>query len=357
MTTPRLLRIEVENFRSINQRVDVPLDAPVVLIHGSNGAGKTSLLHALELSLTGRVPSLEQADRGYAAQLLHRGAAEGRVRLTVSGLEDVDKPVQVRVGKLGSLDRTGLNRDRAHFFSERCYLPQARLGRLLEVYQTASDGTHSPLTRFVHDLLQLDRLDALIDGLEPTGNVTRIRKLVPQYAETERMKQRLVESLAATRSALSEAETRAGDLTERLAGRVRELFPDAVSDLLAPERRADLGRRLADASDAEALVRFAEHERALALMRRRWERVVPRSGAKEGDTLENALIKSRDALGRWRASEGERIEAAIKGVRSLFPDLATPPRQAPGSRSTRRASGSKLTVRGCPRRSHARTRL
>ncbi len=76
-------------------------------------------------------------------------------------------------------------------------------------------------------------------------------------------------------------------------------------------------------------MRLAEHERALVLMRRRWERVVQRSGAKERDTLENALIKSRDALGRWRASEGERIEAAIKGVRSLFPDLATPASTSP----------------------------
>src|SRR4030088_1513390 len=71
------------NFRSIRGQVHAPLDAKVVLIHGENGAGKTSLLSAVELALTGRVQSLQRADPGYGKQLLHRSAAEGSVLLRV----------------------------------------------------------------------------------------------------------------------------------------------------------------------------------------------------------------------------------------------------------------------------------
>jgi exonuclease SbcC len=37
------------------------------------------------------------------------------------------------------------------------------------------------LTKFVKDLLHLDSLDALIDGLHPVGNVSRLRGPAPQF--------------------------------------------------------------------------------------------------------------------------------------------------------------------------------
>ena len=53
----------------------------------------------------------------------------------------------------------------ARYFAERCYLPQAILGRLLEIYNDQKTNTTSPLTLFVKELLGLDPLDAQIDGL------------------------------------------------------------------------------------------------------------------------------------------------------------------------------------------------
>jgi exonuclease SbcC len=58
--------LSVKNFRSIKGTINVPLDANVVLVHGENGAGKTSLLSAIELALTGKVQSLLRADRTYS---------------------------------------------------------------------------------------------------------------------------------------------------------------------------------------------------------------------------------------------------------------------------------------------------
>jgi exonuclease SbcC len=55
--TPFLKSITITNFRSIKGTINIPLDAPVVLIHGQNGTGKTSILSAIELALTREVPS------------------------------------------------------------------------------------------------------------------------------------------------------------------------------------------------------------------------------------------------------------------------------------------------------------
>jgi DNA repair exonuclease SbcCD ATPase subunit len=83
--TPWLKTLDVEDFRSILGPVRVSLDAPVVLIQGANGTGKTSLLSALELALTRSV-----ADSGKCMEtkdlLL---AAIGEDRLDVGFLEIV----------------------------------------------------------------------------------------------------------------------------------------------------------------------------------------------------------------------------------------------------------------------------
>jgi exonuclease SbcC len=92
----RLSSISISDFRSIRGPIFVPLDAPVVLIHGPNGSGKTSILSAIELALTGAVPSLARVEPDYAAHLVHKQARQGQVALTVTGLPgaaDVTLPV------------------------------------------------------------------------------------------------------------------------------------------------------------------------------------------------------------------------------------------------------------------------
>ncbi|WP_374594054.1 AAA family ATPase, partial [Aquabacterium sp.] len=43
----RINSITVRNFRSIRGDVTVPMNAPIILVHGKNGAGKTSLLSGM----------------------------------------------------------------------------------------------------------------------------------------------------------------------------------------------------------------------------------------------------------------------------------------------------------------------
>ena len=137
MKTRLLKSMNVSNFRSILGSVHVPLDANVILIHGENGAGKTSLLSALELSLTGEIQSLERADKRYKNQLLHKGQTSGEI---ITKLNDVPEGFKTNLSSsetisqsvLGSLERT--------FFSDRCYLPQSLLSELLNIYQDSNNG-------------------------------------------------------------------------------------------------------------------------------------------------------------------------------------------------------------------------
>jgi exonuclease SbcC len=180
----------IENFRSLRGKVVVPLDAQVVLVHGSNGMGKTSVFSALELALTGKIAHLASDGDGYQKYLTTLGTEGGAIELTTTGAY---KP-GANVG--GSLDFSDIKFEPtalldpadARFFSERCYMPQATLGRLLEIYDDQRTSTASPLTLFVKELLGLDPLDALVDGLYPAFNVARVRNLVPDYRQLETLR-------------------------------------------------------------------------------------------------------------------------------------------------------------------------
>jgi exonuclease SbcC len=179
--TPWLKTLVIEDFRSIRGSVSVSLDAPVVLIHGPNGTGKTTLLSAIELGLTSTVGALERFDPGYVEHLPHKDAenGEGRVTLTAAYAEATPETKFVANGAL--IEGAGLlTPEDARFFVERCYLAQATLGRLLEIYEHQDTRkTDSPLTRFVKELLGLAPLDALVEGLRSTGNVQRFRDVAP----------------------------------------------------------------------------------------------------------------------------------------------------------------------------------
>src|SRR3546814_3588531 len=93
----RLKSLYVKDFRSIDGEVNVSLDAPIVPIHGPNGSGKTSLLSAIELALTGGVPSLSRAEPDYLSFLPHKDRPFGEVRLEVGGPDAPLRSAAVRV--------------------------------------------------------------------------------------------------------------------------------------------------------------------------------------------------------------------------------------------------------------------
>jgi exonuclease SbcC len=106
---PQLSAISITDFRSIRGSVTIPLDAPVVLMHGPNGGGKTSVFSALELALTGEVLAMRRTDPDYQTHLRNRDASYGKIVLTetgISGTEERD-PRRNQRPQLGAGQRTG----------------------------------------------------------------------------------------------------------------------------------------------------------------------------------------------------------------------------------------------------------
>ncbi|HMO15658.1 MAG TPA: AAA family ATPase [Pirellulaceae bacterium] len=211
----RLGELTLSGFRVFLDEQTVPLDAGVVLVHGANGCGKSSLLHAIELCLTGRVADLEVYPNSYPDCLMHFAAPKsGWLKLRYQDENDVYREGTVTLQKSQAPKMAGdfLTRADLKHFHDRCYLSQSRLARLLEMYQAVDkEKRESPLATFVRELLGLDVLENITSGLEVTGDKRRIRRDIKAYADFEKEVSELAlreESLQTKlRSAVQEAES------------------------------------------------------------------------------------------------------------------------------------------------------
>ena len=314
----RLKSLYVKNFRSINGEVNISLDAPIVLIHGPNGSGKTSLLSAIELALTGAVPSLSRAEPEYLTYLPHKDRPFGEVRLEVEAEDGAlnSSSLRVTTGKVtGNPLLTAIN---AKFFSERSYLAQSTLGRLLEIYQHADKKSDSPLTRFVKELLGLDRMEALIGGLHTAGSIARLRTPVPAYGELrERISRDGAQVLELAKQATDAAaalKTLEEDLRQRVA-----LLDSALVDVPAVE----LIRRLGDVSEEADLAALVRARREIEVSKGSWL-IGTSSGRDQVDhgAIEALNQSARNEFEKWNHGHGEAVEGLLQRAAGFFADIS-----------------------------------
>ena len=337
--SPALKSITVTNFRSIRGSVTVPLDAPVVLMYGQNGTGKTSILAAIELALTGRVPSLERFDPHYASHLVHKQADKGRIHATIGGVNGGSKSCQIDVELSRIVGKQLISGAQAHFYNERCYLAQATLGRLLEIYENKDTRrSDSPLTMFVKDLLGLNNLDALIEGLHDAGDIRRLRSALPIYWDVK--------------ETISALEKRIIVDTQTLADIAKE--SETTNALLeAKVDGADLAnvQRTTDAEASGFLDTRREDAELRRLSRLRLDTSVALDGLHASDSAvdpvelqnsENASAEANAALQDWRVSTGARLEELFDRLSTFFSDLPSP--GSTGPERARCAALSALTT-------------
>lgn len=319
--TPLLKSITVTNFRSIKGSVTIPLDAPVVLIHGQNGAGKTSILSAIELGLTSQVPSLARLDRDYVSHLVHKESDEGRIAATVNGLNGTSRSTEIVVSRTGVLGSPLLSREQSRFYSERCYLAQATLGRLLEIYEDKDTRkTDSPLTKFVKDLLGLDHLDALIEGLHDVGDVRRLRDTVPIYWEVRENIPTLEKDIRTDTAERVRLDDEIRIINDRLLGKLVEIGVQAGSTT----SDAELIRILGSHPEEPDLQRLARLRRDILATRDQWRTVQSPVNAVDRDGAERASADANAALEAWRLSSGQTLENIFASLREFFSDLPSP---------------------------------
>ena len=316
-------RLSVENFRSISGLVTLPLDAPIVLLHGANGVGKTSLLAALELALTGEIASMKRVERRYVEHLVHQGANQSSIILSGqdegAGSEPYSHTIRVKDKKIHG--NPLLDQLTAQFFSERCYLGQSVLSRLLEIYQSADTGSDSPLTRFVKDLLGLDQIEAIIDGLTETRDRRLIKNLVPDLRTLDDDRKHYdseLKRLVASFDSLTEKHE-----TER--SRFEELLvnlPDEVKPESPPTQNLEtLGNLLAQPFGQADLTQILQIDRELLSIRNEWiEKRNPRLSIEREEAERNLETTTRLA-DDWKIGTGEDLSRRLVNLQKIFPDL------------------------------------
>ncbi|WP_169193744.1 AAA family ATPase [Devosia sp. MC1541] len=319
MTFSELQGIDISNFRSIRGKVYAPLDAKVVLVHGENGAGKTSLLSAIELALTGQVDALRRADPNYELQILHKKASAGFSEVTIA---TGDVPQKYRVNFAGGKIQPSriLEADAAEFFGERAYLPQSLLGQLLQIYQDSGSDVSSPLARFVSKLLGLDRLDAIEAGLKPFSDVRNVRKAVERWSPVEIERSRLEAMLSDRRQAKSELDNTIREKCAALLSLLEDLGL-AIIDRLVPEQGPFLDddqRRL----DESRLETITDQYRLLGSLRRDMSKD---DGGRELEArLSGLLVTASSAYASWRQTNADVVTQLQSRVAQLFPQEVLP---------------------------------
>jgi exonuclease SbcC len=323
--TPRITSITATDFRSIRGSVTIPMDSPVVLIHGRNGAGKTSLLTAMELGLTGNLASLSRLDPQLREHLVHKEAVpmKASVSIGVHGL-GVDFPAghfDIHGHKFAG--KPALDPVLTKHFSERCYLAQSTLTRLLEFYEDkAANG--SALTRFVKELLGLDALEALIDGLHDAGDVRRLRGHAVSFWDMREQLPSLDDELSRLAEELTAAEGQAAQLTQTAGQRLAPHWPEVAS--LSAQAMLDL---LKDQSQEPELQRLTQLRRELNDTISQSQRVVSVIAADKREGVETAASAADAALRGWMDTSGKRMTELFDKLGGYFSDLPSPIQNRP----------------------------
>jgi len=311
VTASDLRTIAISDFRSVRGTVAIPLNAPVVLLHGTNGAGKSTVMSALELALTGSVSGVEAWGNEH---LIHRGARKAIVQLSTR-----DASVQFAIEGTRISGDPLLDLEHRRFFNERCYLQQRTLGRLLELYEKPTDGSESALTAFVNELLGLDELHALIDGLYPVTDKRRVKRLLPEYAELEDDLERRRRRIRTLQRDLQ------GHATEAIEARAR--LRELLAALKAPpalENDLDGAKQWLEQTGADeerTLVGLVGARRELTALTKRVGDLSARPTTDEIGQLEAAASAALAAADAWRTSHGAALEAVLDDLRKVLPGM------------------------------------
>lgn len=329
--TSRITKLRASDFRSLNGLIDLDLDASVVLIHGPNGSGKTSFLSALEFGLTGSVEAMSRVEKNYKKDLVHYDATMASVSIECRHQDVYNSPANLKISSSGTVEGTHLlNSVHSRFFSERSLLAQATLSRLLEIYEISDtrDGENA-LTRFVKEILGLEVLDNVIEGLKPAGHKARLRKSVPEYSDAEDELERLNESKERKQKTLDELLDASGSSSKSLKESLKPFNFDKDVELEA------LLHILENSLSQEGeFTRLLEIDRELMSARSLFGRL-SEIGAGAIAEAEQVLVKARAELDEWKTTHEPRFHQLVELVTSF---LANSPSPARVGRETFRAA-------------------
>ncbi len=317
--------IVISNFRSLRGRVAIPLGAPVVLIHGANAVGKTSVISAIELVLTGAVSEFERADPDYVKNLVNKDSETAIIALKHGGKL---APLTMEITSEKITGPPLLNSADSQFFSERCYLGQATLARLLERYEVPIDSKHeSALSKFVKDLLGVDRLDALIEGLYIAGDIRRVRSEIEGYRITEQSLEHAKDDLRATSERIDALRSSEDQQRYRLLDIIHDLTGLKIE--AADLNSTSVKQYLNPSEDNRELDDIAAERSQLKSMLADWKSITASTSGRAKQEIESRASQTQRALTEWRSNDGralaEIIEQMAESITNIpHPDVVEP---------------------------------
>jgi len=312
-----LRKVSITNFRRLAGTLEIELDAPIVLIHGQNGTGKTSILSAIELALTGGVKSLDRVDSRYTANLPHHGQTFATVGVSVADLDGGVHPTNVVTAAGNEIKgEPALSRSLAQFYSERCYLDQVSLGRLLELYQTIDANKETSLARFVNELLGLDQLDSLRSGLEPATHKAKFKKQFPWTASTIEDRKAVTTQRKTLASKLTALDQQLPVATKQLQQALSDLGhegaePPTAENLQAHSQSATRILKSDEFASASQLVQAASR------LRGRIDALLSRPPGMPTEVASGEQLRASAALTSWQESDGVTLSRVRDAVASL----------------------------------------
>lgn len=259
MTHARLLGVTVEGFRGFSSRQSINFDADVVLIHGDNGTGKTSITEAISWGLTGALPQ----------ELLDRAKGSRPIRDVI---ENAYSELPPRVGLRFSVGQTTLDIiRRGTSKSSEVEVVMDSTRRMGEQAVAEAFGCESETALVdaltTSALLRQDAIRAAIDvgpstlhermaaivGLDEITNFTTAAKAAVKAARaTEREAK---ERLDATSAALKQITDDLPNAGGRPAQEQESLIRAALQDEFGERTPNDVSVPLADIKTLDELVR------------------------------------------------------------------------------------------------------
>lgn len=310
MSDVPIRHLSVSDFRRIDGTRELPFDAPVVLIHGPNGTGKTSVLSALELALTGGIRSMERQSDRYQAHLPFFGQSYATVRADVAEyLQAETHGLSLTVNGSRLEGTPAFNDTAAKFYAERCYLDQTSLGRLLDLYQSREGNEQTALEKFVNELLGLEKLDALRDGLRDANDLRLLKKLAVGVDEADREAKATAAAFKEQSALLAEVRMEVANARAATRDAIAGLHPGTTDgmtdgDLIGFVRSA-LGD---DTTRVETSAASALHQELIALGGR-ISALVERPTTQRIQETRSALAAVTADRESWEATDGEKVRA------------------------------------------------
>lgn len=302
-------RLTVSDFRKIGGTRDLPFDAPIVLIHGPNGTGKTSVLSALEMALTGEIRSMARQSARYLAHLPHYGQPYATMVAEVAESLRSGPGMPLTVGGARVEGLPALGATEAKFYSERCYLDQSSLSRLLDLYQERDGVEGSALEQFVNELLGLEKLDALRLGLAAAHDLRLLKGLAPGVGHADREAKAAAEALRTASGLRAELHLELEETRARLAETLRSLgcsLSESPSDASLLESVQVVLMR-SDGPTSSALA--VDTQRELLALGGRIEAQSERPSAQRLQETRDSLGAAERERDEWLATSRQEIEA------------------------------------------------